>query len=674
MRKILIGLVAVLVVLVAAVLVLPALIPVDAYRGRLAEAASQALGREVRFDGPIRLTLFPTLALDAEKVSVAGTTPQAKPLVTIGQLDLGLALRPLLDGRFVVTAFTLHDPTANLEVDKAGRPNWVFTAPSAKAAPAPAKPAPSKSAGGTVDLSRFSLVDLRVANGAVSYRDDRTGQNVAVSAIDLKVAAPAVDKPLTATGGANWNGRKVTLDLHAASPERLLDGRGSDLTLKLGGGPLQVAFAGAAGLGAKPHGTGDLSVTVSSIRDLMAWLSLPPPGSGDTFGPFALKTRMTGDATQAHLAALDVTFDRIHGTGDLIANWGGARPALDGKMAFGAIDLSPYLGPSRPATSQPAGQAAPAKPGTPPPGDTGWSTTPIDASALRRADADLDLAFDGIKANKLALGRTALTVALKAGRLDVAIRDMALYGGGVRGRVGLDASRPDLGVSSDLTMAGVDIHPLLSALANFERLDGKAQASVQLAARGASQRALAESLQGKIASKITDGAIRGVDLAAMMRNIGSAFLNTQANAPQKTDFSALTADFAVNRGIAHTTDLSLLSPLLRVEGTGDINVPARSLDMHIVPKIVPTIQGQGGQANLTGIVVPVFVRGPWANPSFTPDLAGAFDQKMGKPIDLLRNLGKSIDGQPQSGTGSSGGTTTTKPPKPIDVLKGLLGQ
>lgn len=673
MRKILIGVVAVLVVLVAAVLVLPFLIPVDAYRGRLAEAASQALGRQVRFDGPIRLALFPTLSIDADKVSIAGTTPQAKPLASIGRLDLGLAVRPLLDGRFVVTAFTLHDPVADLEIGTDGKPNWLLGPAPGKPAPAPARPAPAKTAGGAVDLSRFSLVDFRIVNGAVSYLDRRTGQHVAVSAIDLRIAAPAIDKPLVASGGATWNGRKVSLDVHAASPQRLIDGRGSDLTLKLGGQPLQLAFAGAAGLGAKPHAAGDLSISAPSVRDLMAWLGLPPPGSGDTFGPFALKTRMTADATQAHLATLDLTFDRIHGAGDLVAVWAGARPALDGRLAFGTVDLAPYLGTSKPG--QPANaapQPAPAKPGTRPAADTGWSTQPIDASALRRADADLNLTFDGIKTDRLALGRTALTVALKAGRLDLAIRDMALYGGNARGRIGLDASRPDLGVSSDLTVSGVDIHPLLVALANFDRLDGKGQGSVQLTARGASQRALVESLNGKIASKVTDGAIRGVDLASMMRNIGSAFTNTASSAPQKTDFSALTADFTVNRGIAHTTDLSLLSPLLRVEGTGDINVPSRTVDLHIVPKIVPTIQGQGGQANLTGIVVPLFVRGPWANPSFTPDLAGAFDQKMGKPIDLLRNLGKSIQGGQTGGSGSSG--TTTKPPKPIDVLKGLFGQ
>jgi AsmA protein len=109
----------------------------------------------------------------------------------------------------------------------------------------------------------------------------------------------------------------------------------------------------------------------------------------------------------------------------------------------------------------------------------------------------------------------------------------------------------------------------------------------------------------------------------MLRNVSSAFLDSGANAVQKTDFAELGGTFKITKGVATNTDLLLKSPLLRLTGKGRVNLPKRNVNYRLEPKLVATTKGQGGKAGGSGIMVPVVVQGPWDNISYTPDLAGA---------------------------------------------------
>jgi AsmA protein len=119
----------------------------------------------------------------------------------------------------------------------------------------------------------------------------------------------------------------------------------------------------------------------------------------------------------------------------------------------------------------------------------------------------------------------------------------------------------------DEKLGGVNVAPLLKDAANFDMLEGKGNVTVNLRTQGNTVSALKKALNGSMALNLADGAVKGINIAKMLRNAGSMLgkqSQTQAaNQDEKTDFSEMKASFKVSNGVAHNDDLSLKSPLLR---------------------------------------------------------------------------------------------------------------
>jgi AsmA protein len=210
----------------------------------------------------------------------------------------------------------------------------------------------------------------------------------------------------------------------------------------------------------------------------------------------------------------------------------------------------------------------------------------------------------------------------------------------------------------------------------MKRLESKANATYKITGRGKSQKEIVQSLNGDGSVKFVDGAIRGVNIAAMVRNVSTAFLKSGFDESQKTDFAELGGTFTIKNGLFETKDLAMQAPLLRLSAAGTSDLPARTMKFRVEPKLVGTIKGQGGDADKAGLVVPVIVEGPWDAPSFKPDLMGALqagpDGLLKNPKDLKKGLEEGVKGLLPGAKGSGGTDGGTAPQKPADSLKKLL--
>ena len=74
----------------------------------------------------------------------------------------------------------------------------------------------------------------------------------------------------------------------------------------------------------------------------------------------------------------------------------------------------------------------------------------------------------------------------------------------------------------------------------------------------------------------------------------------------------------MTNGIVRNRDLLAKSPLLRVEGTGDVNLPAESLEYLVTAKVVGSLEGQGGKglSDLKGVPIPVQLTGTFTKPEY----------------------------------------------------------
>jgi len=160
----------ILVLLAAAVVILPQLIPSSVYRERIQTAASEALGRPVAVTGDIRVSVFPRIEARAGATTVAN--PEGfgdAPFASMGELRAAVKLWPLLSRRVEIDEFVLVEPRISLIALEDGANNWTFQ-PATK--PKPDQP---KEPGKPVQAS---LGDLRIIDGSVTFEDRKAGRCV----------------------------------------------------------------------------------------------------------------------------------------------------------------------------------------------------------------------------------------------------------------------------------------------------------------------------------------------------------------------------------------------------------------------------------------------------------------------------------------------------------------
>ena len=302
------------------------------------------------------------------------------------------------------------------------------------------------------------------------------------------------------------------------------------------------------------------------------------------------------------------------------------------------------------------------------------SEQPIDLAALKNLNANGTLRFGALKVSGVKTSNVRLDVKAANGKVDVNPIAANLYQGSLAGALTINAAAtPSFAVKQKLS--GVDVGPLVKDLADNDMLEGKGNVSVDLTAQGNTVSALKKALNGTAAVRLTDGALKGINIAGSIRS-ARAKLGAlrgeqvqQANKTEKTDFSELNATFAIKNGVAHNNDLSMKSPLLRVGGEGDINIANDTLDYLIKASIVGTSKGQGGRdlADLQGVTVPVRVSGPLDDPSYKLDFAAIATDAAKQKIEstVREQIEKRLDGGAKGG--KEGGSLK-------DQLKGLFGR
>ncbi len=648
MKKVLAALGIVLVVMIGAVAALPALIPAERIKTELSERVRAATGRPFTA-GSVSVSVFPALAVQVRDAALGNPDGfSSMVMAKLGALDIRLKVFPLLHGQLEVDSFVVTAPMVALEVNRQGRANWVFgdgtaTPPAVTKTGAPQAPA---AGGAKASLADLRLNDVRIVNGTVSFRDARAATQESVTAINLAVTLAGLDSPLEVNGGFAWRGHTVALKSGVERLRVLADGAGTTGTkVSVTADPVTVSFTGHLD-GASKQIKGAVDLAVPSVRGLTEWTTGKPlaaPGNG--FGPLAIKGQLDAVGSRFSFTQAALSLDAIKATGDLAVDTGGVRPAVKGRLDVDALDLNPYLPPENKdgGGGKSAAKAAPSSSASAA-AKSDWSDDPIDVSALKAAEADFALTAGSIKIRKLNIGKSALTLALHGGRLTADLSQLALYHGMAKGRVMLDGSKPGVGLDAKASLDGIEAQPFLADAAGFNRLTGTLKADIAVNGTGRSQRQIVGGLGGRGSLAFNNGAILGINLAAMLRNVTTAFTGS-GDAQQKTDFAELSGTFLITNGIVSNKDLALKSPLLRVEGAGTADMPHRTVNYRVEPRAVATLEGQGGKADVGGLVVPVIIEGSWDNPTFRPDLAALVKKNAGSLLQKVLG-GKSLPFDP----------------------------
>ena len=641
-----------IVLVIGAAIIIPFVLPASFYQERVQLAASEALHRDVALDGELELRLLPRIEIRASNVSIANADGFGDaPFAEMGEMRIAVRLEPLLSRRIEIAEFVLIDPTIRLQ-QRGGRNNWTMAA--AGQTPPPAAEGGFRRPGALP--FEANLGDIRIENGTISYADG--AQSHDITGLDVAISLPSLDGPMQLDGALSANGERMSFSANIASLRGFFEGRETGLVLDLGGNLVTAHFDGNFRESADLSVDGAFNTSVPSIRNLarFAGVDMPP---GDSLRRFSTAGRISGDPLHIALRADAIRLDEIAGSGRLNVNLESAKPRLDGELTLATLDVSPYLPePVEDASTSPAGIAP-------------WSEEIIDLAGLGLVDADLRLSVGTLKFGEVEVSDTDLRLRVLNSRLEANLTQISLYQGRgtadivVNGR----STNPSYSLRADLT--GLDAEPFLTATAGFDRLRGTGALELAFTSAGASQAAIMQSVAGNGQFSFRDGAITGLNVAQTIRNV-SSFVSGSGNASAsdtetpaatgdnaETDFSALTGTFNASAGRITNTDLLLLSPLLRITGTGWVNLPDQTLDYRLQPRAVASIQGQGGDRDLQGITVPVRIRGNFNNVSI-----GVDTEAVGQAL---------LTGAVRNALGGGAGAATTPEQAVRDTLLNALG-
>jgi AsmA protein len=574
---------------------------------------------------------------DEASMALSDLSATVGSFVIDGSLDADLAgASPDLSGRFVLDQGSLADLLALAGQDfNASGTLGADLAFSASGADVPSLLA-------TLDLTGSASLSSGVVSGlglASAVGGDPAADSI--KDIGLKLNISGLDGPLSLSGAMSWRGEGFTI-MGKATPAPLLGGMAAPVNAQIKGGRFSAGFDGRATASGNLEGA--VSLETADLRTLLAWMGQPvEAGNGlknfKVSGLFTVEENAIGfDETNFRL---DGTSGRANGKVSL-----GAIPTITAKLDLGTLLLDPYLesGGGGSAGSGSAGGASSSSGGGAA-SSSGWSDAPIDFSGLKAVNADLAISAKEIHWKEIRIGKSILTAAIKNGVLDAELKELNLYEGKADGRIVLNGSSGTPSVKANFDLADLDAHPALRDAVNTRWLEGRAYMALDISASGASQRQLVQNLNGTARFEFADGAIRRINIPKMVRGLSvETFLGWQDASEEKTDFSSLSASMAISNGIAQTDDLSLIGPLVRITGGGTTNMPERTLDWKVDPKIVASLEGQaaprpkGTDKKMAGLGVPIIISGSWDNPKIYPDIAGILENPAAA-YKQLENMG-----------------------------------
>lgn len=692
--KWLFGLVLLLVVLIGvAAVVLPMVIDPNDYKAEIVSAVKEETGRDLVITENLDLTVFPWVGITTGGVSLSNAKGFGdQPFAEVKQLSLRVKLMPLFSKQIQVDTLVLDGLRLNLAKNAKGQTNWDDLA-GKEEKDAKDDIADDQSKGGDLALQvegvqiedawiswddkqakqRYDLKGFRLVTGML-----KPGAEVPVEAgFTLDSAQPAMNLVLGLTaqlsGSEDFkqiNAKDLAIELAAKGEGLPADGVDLKLlaqvlvdltadTLKVQGlslqGP-QVALSGdidIAKLQVAPQVSGALKLAETNVKQLAAIFGT----TIETTDESAL-TRISADVVMSHdgkalkLDPLTIVLDDSNIKGHVhVLNPEG--PVVRSKLAIDMLNVDRYLPPA----SEEAAAEKPAASGGDP------------FAGLRKLDLKAETSIGKLIANKLTINNIKVNVVSKGGVLKAKPISADLYEGSFTGETTLDVRGKKPKVHAVKKLSNIEIGPLLKDMAGEDRLLGKGNVQLNLRTQGLAEADIRKSLNGTASFRFADGAFKGVNIAKLLRSAGGLLGQKNADTTstdnqERTDFTEMSGSAKITNGVVKNSDLSAKSPLLRISGKGSVNLPADTIDYLLTTELVGTLEGQGGKGadKLTGVPIPVKVKGQLTSPSYTPDLGAVLESKAKEEIKkkveekVKEEIGDQLKGQMG------------------DALKGLFGR
>ncbi|HUV77912.1 MAG TPA: AsmA family protein [Desulfobacterales bacterium] len=628
-----------MVVVVAALVLIPRFIDVKRYKPQIEAEVSKATGRTFTLGDDLRLSLFPWVGVSFSDLHL-GSLPgfEEKEFVVVKSFDVRVKLFPLLFKDIQVKRFILNGARVVLETRKDGRVNWEFRAKSepgvSQKTPLTVKKSTGEITGTGLVLKGLTVGEFAVTDGSVVWLDHGKKTRKEISDVSLRLQDVSMDRPVRLTFSARLDNQPFSIQGSVGPTGKAL-GKGTiplDLTANILG-QMDVGLKGnVVDPAVRPKFDVVVQVSPFSPRKLLDALGKAfPVATSDpmALNLMALKAGIKGDAGRVSVSngVMDLDGSKLNISMEA-GNF--SKPSVTFKCDLDQIDLDRYLPPPSPekkVEKHPETAVAPVKNKT-------------DYSSLRKLSVDGTAKIGNLKIKNAKIENVHLKVMGKNGIFNLSPMTMALYQGDLSGQGRFSVQEDVPRTNVQLTLNSVQAGPLFTDVLKKDFLEGNLKANIDFTMTGDDAQQIKRTLNGEGELLFKDGAIKGIDLAGMVNNVKAAFgLAEKAGETLRTDFSKLEVPFTVKQGLVNTANTNLISPLIRLTASGTADLVSENLDFTVDPKFVGTLKGQEDTQERSGLLVPVLVTGTFSSPKFRPDLERILKQKLEKSLpDLQKQL------------------------------------
>ncbi|MFT4630338.1 MAG: AsmA protein [Dinoroseobacter sp.] len=410
-----------------------------------------------------------------------------------------------------------------------------------------------------------------------------------------------------------------------------------------------------------PQAQGTLKVKPFNVAKLLSDMAIDyVPSDKTALKNVGFDTQFSGGVDGAGLDNIQLTLDQSQLTGSFsIANFD--SPEVKFELDLNQLNLDRYLpveagsAPTVVAKSSTvdAGQGA----------ASGTDALAVPMAILKQVNANGYFKAQQLISGGLELNNVDVQVVSSPGKLTITPK-ASLYDGSLGGDISFIDSQGLSTLRLQNKIASVDLGKLLAAADVTDQLSGIGTLGLDIKV---TEKNGLQANQGVIALLAKDGAIKGVDIQAIIKKAASMFSvggGDKADAEgsgeenAETRFAELSGTFILNNNKVTNNDFTMKAPLFRVGGEGEIDLAAESLNYLVKVTVVNSADGQGGEAmdQLSGVTIPIRLSGSFAAPSYSIDTKVLFKLLARKKLE--DKLGVSA-----SGSGSS-----------KDLLKGFLNQ
>ncbi|ABM02858.1 outer membrane protein assembly protein AsmA [Psychromonas ingrahamii 37] len=592
--KLFAGLVVLLIV--AVVLLITTIDPND-YKQQIQTQVKKSINRDLAINGDISWAFYPQLGFSSGEIELRNLDGfNRQNLLKIDQASLGIDLVPLLKGQIKIGELTVNGLVVNLITNKNGRSN--LDNMQASGAPDPKEKAPEKDISSETEKGFFALENLQLAG--ININDAQ------IEIQDLKAATTHKANIKKIQLGKFSPGQETDLSVQA---DLILDNLQAQLDLQ---SKLLVASDFSA-----------VELKQFSLTTLLTGETLP---NGKVDGSINTDIKYDLNNAKAELTDLIIKLDKIQLSGQLSVQTKQlttVRFALKGNQ----WDFAPYLPEPAAASTEAASTEKTSIETT----NAKKSEQEPDLSILNSLDINGTLSIEGVKASGLTIGKINSKIIVNKGKAQLTPLTAELYQGlltmeaSIEERKGLNSYQ----ISSNLN--NVQIRPLLIDAAEIDFISGTTDFNFAGKGQGLTASKIKKGLTGKGDFKLLDGELYGINLSQEVRilkaKLTAAPQPTEANI-KKTDFASLTGNFTIDNGIVDNQKLLMLSPVMRLDGSGLADILKETLDyrLSVTPLSKSTEKTELG--DLSGLVIPLLIKGPFSDPKFTLDTEGAIKERL----------------------------------------------